>query len=163
MARGLRKGDGGSHLMTFHPPGGNGSSTWFHEDDWLDLNMRQNGHSPEFTGRYDNTHKDYERTPPKPVIDGEPLYEDHPVSFNAKSLGHSIAADVRRPLELGPVRRRVRSYLRASFGVANVVAGETADQQSIDAMVGSDSATRRGSDAIRSPPFGITSIPDSHP
>ncbi|HTL16729.1 MAG TPA: glycoside hydrolase family 140 protein, partial [Patescibacteria group bacterium] len=98
MARGLRKGDGGNHLMTFHPPGGNGSSTWFHEEDWLDLNMRQNGHSAEFTGRYDNTRKDYDRTPPKPVIDGEPLYEDHPVSFNAKSFGHSIAADVRRPL-----------------------------------------------------------------
>jgi hypothetical protein len=98
MARGLRKGDGGNHLMTFHPPGGNGSSTWFHDDDWLDLNMRQNGHSAEFTGRYDNTRKDYDRTPPKPVIDGEPLYEDHPVSFNAKSFGHAIAADVRRPL-----------------------------------------------------------------
>lgn len=34
----------------------------------------------------------------KPVVDGEPLYEDHPVSFDAKKLGHSIAADVRRPL-----------------------------------------------------------------
>ena len=34
----------------------------------------------------------------KPVLDGEPIYEDHPVSFNAKKLGHSIAADVRRPL-----------------------------------------------------------------
>ena len=33
MARGLRAGDGGAHLMTFHPPGGNGSSTWFHDDD----------------------------------------------------------------------------------------------------------------------------------
>jgi hypothetical protein len=32
------------------------------------------------------------------VIDGEPIYEDHPISFNAKALGHSIAADVRRPL-----------------------------------------------------------------
>lgn len=52
----------------------------------------------EFTGRYDNTRKDYDRMPPKPVIDGEPIYEDHPVSFNAKSFGHSIAADVRRPL-----------------------------------------------------------------
>lgn len=98
MARGLRHGDGGHHLMTFHPPGGNGSSTWFHQDDWLDLNMRQNGHSAEFTGRYDHTRKDYDRTPAKPVIDGEPLYEDHPVSFNAQSFGHSIAADVRRPL-----------------------------------------------------------------
>jgi len=98
MAKGLRKGDGGKHLITFHPPGGNGSSTWFHNEDWLDFNMRQNGHVAEFTGRYDGTGADYERTPVKPVIDGEPIYEDHPVSFEAKKLGHSIAADVRRPL-----------------------------------------------------------------
>ena len=98
MARGLRKGDGGNHLFTLHPPGGNGSSTWFHDDDWLDFNMRQNGHQAEFTGRYDQTRVDYDRTPVKPVIDGEPIYEDHPVSFDAKKLGHSIAADVRRPL-----------------------------------------------------------------
>jgi hypothetical protein len=98
MARGLRKSDAGRHLITLHPPGGNGSSTWFHDDSWLDFNMRQNGHTPEFTGRYDNTRKDYDRTPIKPVIDGEPIYEDHPVSFNAKTLGHSIAADVRRPI-----------------------------------------------------------------
>jgi hypothetical protein len=32
------------------------------------------------------------------VLDGEPIYEDHPVSFNADKFGHSIAADVRRPL-----------------------------------------------------------------
>jgi len=32
------------------------------------------------------------------VIDGEPIYEDHPVSFKPKEMGHSIAADVRRPL-----------------------------------------------------------------
>src|SRR6185369_11417268 len=40
---------------------------------------------------------DYDRTPAKPVIDGEPIYEGHPVSFRAKDLGHSVAADVRRP------------------------------------------------------------------
>lgn len=60
--------------------------------------MRQNGHVVEFTGRYDQTRADYDRTPIKPVLDGEPIYEDHPVSFKAKELGHSIAADVRRPL-----------------------------------------------------------------
>jgi hypothetical protein len=98
LARGLRKGDGGAHLMTLHPSGGNGSSKWFHDDAWLDFNMRQNGHGTEFTGRYDQTRADYDRTPVKPVIDGEPLYEGHPISFNAKNLGHSIAADVRRPL-----------------------------------------------------------------
>ena len=57
--------------------------------------MRQNGHVAEYTGRYDQTRVDYDRTPAKPVIDGEPIYEDHPVSFNAKMLGHSIAS--RRP------------------------------------------------------------------
>ncbi|MEO8078024.1 MAG: glycoside hydrolase family 140 protein [Acidobacteriota bacterium] len=98
MARGLRRGDEGAHLITFHPPGGQGSSTWLHDEEWLDFNMRQNGHSPEFTGRYDQTLLDYARTPAKPVLDGEPIYEDHPVSFDAKKLGHSIAADVRRPL-----------------------------------------------------------------
>jgi hypothetical protein len=98
MARGLKKGDAGAHLMTFHPTGGTGSSQWFHADDWLDFNMRQNGHGPEFTGRYDKTRTDYDRKPTKPVLDGEPIYEDHPVSFKAKELGHSIAADVRRPL-----------------------------------------------------------------
>jgi hypothetical protein len=98
MARGLRAGDGGAHLMTFHPPGGAGSSQWFHADDWLDFNMRQNGHQPEFTGRYDKTRPDYDRTPTKPVLDGEPIYEDHPVAFKAKDLGHSVAADCRRTL-----------------------------------------------------------------
>ncbi|BCS31442.1 hypothetical protein TBR22_A06430 [Luteitalea sp. TBR-22] len=97
-ARGLRAGDGGAHLITFHPNGGHGSAEWFHDADWLDVNMRQNGHAVEFTGRYDQTRVDYDRTPIKPVLDGEPAYEDHPVAFNAKQSGHTIAGDVRRPL-----------------------------------------------------------------
>ena len=98
MARGLRAGDSGAHLLTVHPPGGQGSAAAFHDDEWLDFNMRQNGHVPEFTGRYDQTRVDYDRTPVKPVVDGEPIYEDHPVSFDAARLGHSVASDVRRPL-----------------------------------------------------------------
>ena len=98
LARGLRRGDEGRHLMTFHPTGGRGSAESFHTDDWLDINMRQNGHGVEYTGHYDQTRVDYDRTPTKPVIDGEPLYEDHPISFDAKKFGHSIASDVRRPL-----------------------------------------------------------------
>jgi hypothetical protein len=98
MAKGIRVGDGGAHLMTFHPTGGQGSSQWFHEDEWLGFNMRQNGHVIEFTGRYDLVAGDYAKKPVKPVMDGEPVYEDHPVSFKAKELGHTTAADVRRPL-----------------------------------------------------------------
>lgn len=98
MARGLRRGDAGAHLITWHPSGGQGSAQYFHDEDWLDFNMRQNGHVAEFTGRYDSTRKDYDRTPVKPLLDGEPIYEDHPVSFKANELGHSISSDVRRPL-----------------------------------------------------------------
>jgi len=98
LAGGLRKGDGGTHLITFHPTGGAGSAEVFHAEPWLSFNMRQNGHAVEYTGHYDKTAVDYQRTPPKPVIDGEPIYEDHPIAFHPEMFGHSVAADVRRPL-----------------------------------------------------------------
>jgi hypothetical protein len=104
MAKGIRKGDGSRNLITFHPRGGSGSSEYFHNSEWLDFNMRQNGHQPEYAGTYTdadpiavgNTRIDYDRNPIKPVIDGEPLYEDHPLRFRAKDNGHSIASDIRR-------------------------------------------------------------------
>jgi hypothetical protein len=96
MAQGLAEGDGGRNLKTFHPTGGHGSSEWFHDDAWLDFNMRQNGHVVQFRG--DQTRADYDRSPTKPVIDGEPIYEDHPIAFKAAENGHSLSADVRRPL-----------------------------------------------------------------
>ena len=95
FAKGLKAGDGGKHLITFHPPGGNGSSDWFHNDSWLDFNFRQNGHVIEYE-RYLQTRIAYDLAPIKPIIDGEPAYEDHPVAFNAKQFGYTIAADVRR-------------------------------------------------------------------
>ena len=98
MARGLRKGDKGSHLITFHPPGGRGSAEWFHNADWLDFNFRQNGHSASFNVNYAKMREDYERVPIKPLIDGEPIYEGHPIAFKAEEFGHSIAADVRRAM-----------------------------------------------------------------
>lgn len=98
MARGLREGDGGTHLISFHPSGGNGSSEYFHNDGLLDFNMRQNGHSVSYTERYHLTLDDYNLKPAKPVIDAEPIYEDHPINFNPEKNGYSIAADVRRPL-----------------------------------------------------------------
>jgi hypothetical protein len=95
MAKGLRQGDGGKHLITFHPRGGQSSSTPFHEADWLDFNMWQNGHA-DVVPAWERIAQDYNRTPTKPVMDGEPIYEDHPISFKPKELGYSTAADVRR-------------------------------------------------------------------
>ena len=99
MARGLRRGDGGAHPITLHPRGGSplGSATWFQGEDWLDFNMMQNGHGNDFSG-YEKTRTVYELKPVRPEIDGEPIYEDHPIAFNAKANGHSVAADARRPL-----------------------------------------------------------------
>ena len=98
LAAGLKRGDGGRHLLTFHPSGGGGSAQYFHGDDWLDFNLRQNGHEQNFNPRYAQTRADYDRVPVKPVLDGEPLYEDHPIAFSPTNNGYSVAADVRRPL-----------------------------------------------------------------
>jgi hypothetical protein len=38
MAAGIRKGDGGTHLVTFHPSGGAGSAEPFHSEEWLNFN-----------------------------------------------------------------------------------------------------------------------------
>ena len=101
MAEGIVKAtDGNDHaLMSFHPQPNSldmgGSSHWFHQDSWLDFNMLQNGHCrDEIT--YDKISVAYNRVPAKPVLDAEPIYEDHPVCFNAADLGISNAYDVRK-------------------------------------------------------------------
>ncbi|MFH0759512.1 MAG: glycoside hydrolase family 140 protein [Bacteroidota bacterium] len=98
MAEGLKEGDGGKHLISFHPTGGSGSAQYFHNEQWLDFNMRQNGHSVSYTERYHSTLDDYKLENAKPVMDAEPIYEDHPINFNPDANGHSVATDVRRPL-----------------------------------------------------------------
>ena len=79
MAKGVRKGDGGTHVMTLHPSGRSSSSRYVHSEDWLDLNMLQSGHADREFGNYEMLAQDYARTPTKPCLDGEPCYEDHPV------------------------------------------------------------------------------------
>jgi hypothetical protein len=81
MAEGLRKGDGGRHLITMHPRGEKSSSEWFHNEEWLDFNMYQSGHTRKFNKVYEFAERDYLLHPPKPVVDGEPAYEDIPVKF----------------------------------------------------------------------------------
>jgi len=83
-------------IITFHPqPNELGSAEWFHQQPWLDFNMFQTGHCRD-NGAYDKINTVYQLTPIKPVMDGEPIYEDHPVCFNAKDLGTSSAYDVRK-------------------------------------------------------------------
>jgi hypothetical protein len=99
MAEGVATGMGGydKALMTYHPQPkqDGGSSTWFHQNEWLDFNMLQTGHCRNGTN-YDKITHDYNLLPVKPVMDGEPLYEDHPVCFDWKKNGYSNADDVRK-------------------------------------------------------------------
>jgi hypothetical protein len=85
LAEGLREGDGGAHLMTFHPGGGHSSAEWFHDRSWLDFNMLQSGHGARDIPNHEAIARDYARTPVKPVLDGEPRYEDHPINWDPKN------------------------------------------------------------------------------
>ncbi|MCF7668836.1 MAG: glycoside hydrolase family 140 protein [Verrucomicrobia bacterium] len=82
MAEGIRNGDAGNHLITYHPMGGHNSAEWFHNKSWLDFNMFQSGHGARDIPNYEVTLENYRRQPVKPTLDGEPRYEDHPVNWN---------------------------------------------------------------------------------
>lgn len=95
MAAGIRQGDGGAHLITYHPMGWQSSAQWLHAEPWLDFNMVQSGHSRRNTPNYEMLQKDYQRQPTKPCMDGEPNYEDHPVNWKEDD-GYFDAYDVRK-------------------------------------------------------------------
>jgi hypothetical protein len=99
MAKGITDGIGGADhaLMTFHPQpdGTSSSSQWFQNDDWLDVNMLQTGHCRD-TPVWDMVSNDYNKSPAKPVVNGECIYEEMPVCFNPKELGYANAYDVRK-------------------------------------------------------------------
>jgi hypothetical protein len=84
----LREKDA-NHLITFHPRGRTQSSTWFHNEPWLDFNMFQSGHrrydqdtsASELRYGEDNWKYiavDYKKSPSKPTLDAEPSYEGIP-------------------------------------------------------------------------------------
>jgi hypothetical protein len=92
-----------ARLMTFHPYGRTDSSWWFHHAPWLDFNMFQSGHlsyaqDPDGRGEdnWSYVEEDWERAPVKPVIDGEPSYENIPHGLHHQDVPRWGAADVRR-------------------------------------------------------------------
>jgi len=82
MAKGLRLAVGNRQLITYHPQGGYKSSDFFKEDDWLDFHMFQSGHGKlNDKQNYDFPREVHKVAPDKPVLNGEPAYEDHPVNW----------------------------------------------------------------------------------
>ena len=92
MAKGLKEGSQGTQLVSYHGPGprmgpsgptGYSSSFWFHNSDWLDFNVIQSGHRWAVKN-YDFVAHDYVLNPPKPTIDMEARYENHPDGPNTE-------------------------------------------------------------------------------
>lgn len=76
FAMGLKEGDGGAHLITYHPCGGRSSAQYFHDEPWLDFNMIETW--GEWSSIYPAVLSDVVRTPVKPVVLAEGAYEDGP-------------------------------------------------------------------------------------
>ena len=95
MADGLNRGDGGAHLMTYHPRGGASSSQFLNAESWLDFDMIQSGHARRDAANYSMIAADYAKEPVRPCLDGEPNYEDHPVNWKLDN-GYFDDYDVRK-------------------------------------------------------------------
>jgi hypothetical protein len=75
LADGLQEGDGGSHLITFHPSGGN-SSSYYQDQGWLAFNIIQTW--SDYWRSNPMVLADYCRLPVKPVVMAEGAYEEGP-------------------------------------------------------------------------------------
>ncbi|HIV85290.1 MAG TPA: glycoside hydrolase family 140 protein [Candidatus Monoglobus merdigallinarum] len=103
-----------ARLITFHPFGRTSSAMWFHDKEWLDFNMFQSGHrryDQYSLGEWDDNkesedfyaednwkyvRRELMREPMKPVLDGEPSYENIPQGLHDFTQPFWQAKDVRR-------------------------------------------------------------------
>ena len=93
MAMGIRQVDR-KHLISFHPVGAK-KATDFINDDWLDFDMYQSGHS-RTAKEYAYVIESKKSSIRRPIINGEARYENIPDRFwEEKSHGWLDDADVR--------------------------------------------------------------------
>jgi hypothetical protein len=81
MAKGIKQAETGQ-LVTYHPMGGQMASRFFN-DSWMDIDMYQSGHNRN-TKEYKYVWESRNNMPPKPVINGEPRYENIPDKLDMK-------------------------------------------------------------------------------
>lgn len=99
FAAGLRAGNGGAQLITFHPRGPGRSSDSLPDTPWLDFHMGQSSHGAHDHDNGLATEHDYALKPAKPTLDAEPRYEMMPVGFyyaNASRLDRFDDYDIRQ-------------------------------------------------------------------
>ena len=123
MAKGIRSVDRSS-IISFHPSGWASSSQWFRNESWIDFHSRQSGHHQRYNGN-ECILQDFAATPTKPIMEIEPLYEDHPLEFKPDEDGHSIAWDSRRTM-----------YWSVFYGSAGITYGHHSVWQMYDKQKG---------------------------
>ncbi|QLE01822.1 DUF4038 domain-containing protein [Galbibacter sp. BG1] len=92
MASGILANDK-NHLITYHPNGGKKARDYF-DTSWLDFDFFQTGHD-RLAKDYQFVAESLKMSPSKPVINGEPRYENHPDRFKPDMYGWMDASDVR--------------------------------------------------------------------
>ncbi|HET9434071.1 MAG TPA: glycoside hydrolase family 140 protein, partial [Chitinophagaceae bacterium] len=95
MAKGIIEGTNKKAFITYHPSGESSSATFWPNESWLDIQMLQSGHAKKDNPVWEWIKRDREIVPTKPIVDGEPNYEDHPINWN-KNNGYFRDYDVRR-------------------------------------------------------------------
>lgn len=95
MAKGILEGTNQKAIITYHPWGESSSTKWWPDESWLNIHMLQSGHAKKDNPVWDWIKQDREVIPVKPVLDGEPNYEDHPINWDKKN-GYFRDYDVRR-------------------------------------------------------------------
>jgi hypothetical protein len=105
MAEGIADGTNGGNrpdgeadfsttCMTHHAFGS--SSLWFHADRWIDFHMWGSYHSDfSVTRAFEQAASDWALGNPKPTVNGEPAYENHPVNW-LENNGRFTAFDSRQ-------------------------------------------------------------------
>lgn len=110
LARAIKANDS-NHIMTFHPRGRTVSARWFADRDWIDFHMFQSGHrrygqrmgnkdypipddTEEDSWMYVDSVRKYK--PLRPVLDGEPSYENIPQGLHFADEPLWNDRDVRR-------------------------------------------------------------------
>jgi hypothetical protein len=106
MAKGIEDTLGKEAFITYHPSGGSTStSSYIHDESWLDMNAFQSGHGARETDAWNWVIRDLAMKPEKPTLDMEPCYEDHPVNpWDGKwtrQRGYFTAYDVRARIYRG--------------------------------------------------------------
>ncbi len=101
LAAGISEGTATAPFFLYHPQGGAPTTSMMMPDeDWLSVNGMQSGHgSGHDFPVWDWIARDFGLTTPKPTLDLEPNYEDHPVNpwpTWDPALGYFRAYDVRK-------------------------------------------------------------------